>query len=184
VTGFRRWLRANLWALVAVAALGTASAVYAFGFDWRDYQERNPTQPIEIARGDTGELGAARFVIDDVIVLEGDSADGRRYGVTAGTDVVVADLRITPDPEGGEDDYAFCDVVYRAPSPDGEREWWPQTTNPTSYPDPGESAFGCQVGFGPEYRIRMYFTVPAGAAEGGYVQVTTPEELPRALRLR
>lgn len=183
MTRFRVWVRRNVWTIVALAVLGTASVVYAFAFDWRDHQNRNPTQPVDVPRGEVGTLGAATFQVEEIVYLEGDSDDGRRYGVAEGTDVLIAGVRVTPDPEGTEDDYVICDIYLHAPSPDGEREWWASTSNPTSYPGGEDNPFSCQMGYGPEYLIRLYYTVPAGGAEGGYLQVTSPEELPRALRL-
>jgi hypothetical protein len=183
VTGFRAWLRRNLWTVIALAVLGTASTLYAFAFDWRAYQDRRPTQPVDVARGDTGTLGAATFRLLDVVYLQGDSDGGRRYDVAEGTDVLIADVEVTPDPGGTDEDYVICDIYLHAPSPDGEREWWSTTTNPTTYPEPESNPFSCQMGYGPAYTIRLYFTVPVGGAEGGYLSVTSPEELPRALRL-
>lgn len=180
---FRGWARRNLWTSVALVVLGTASVVYAFAFDWREYQERTPTQPVDVPRGEVGTLGAARFQVEEIVYLEGDSDEGRRYGVAEGTDVLIADVRVTPDPAGTENDYVICDIYLHAPSPDGEREWWGSTSNPTSYPGDELNPFSCQMGYGPEYVIQLYYTVPAGGAVGGYLQVTSPEEIPRALRL-
>jgi hypothetical protein len=183
VTPVVRWLRGNLWALIALAVLATASIWYAFAFDWQSYQDGRPTQPIEVPAGAEGELGGGDFAIERLTVLAGDSDEGRRYDVTEGTDVVVVDLRITPRPDGDPDDFIGCDVRLRAPSPDGEREWWPETSNPTTYPEPEPEAYGCDIAAGPAYTYRQYFVVPAGGAEDGVVQITIREELPRALRL-
>jgi hypothetical protein len=183
VTGLRRWFRSNAWALLAVAVLGTGAVLYSFAFDWQNFQNRRPHEAVDVPRGEEGVLGVGTFALTDLIVLEGDSDDGRRYGVDEGTDVVIAALRITPDPEGSVDDYVTCDTWFHAPSPDGEREWWASSSNPTSYPEPEVEAYGCNVGGGPEYDLRLYFTVPAGGAEDGFVLVSLPEELPRALRL-
>ena len=110
-------------------------------------------------------------------------ADKIDLRVAPGTDVLIADVEVTPDPAGSEDDYVICDLYLHAPSPDGERGWWPTTINPTTYPEPESNPFSCQMGYGPAYTMRLYYTVPAGGAEGGYLSVTSPEELPRALRL-
>lgn len=178
-----RWGRANAWALIALAVLATASVWYAFAFDWQRYQNSNPTRPIEVPAGADGELGGGVFAIERVTLLAGDSDGGRRYDVARGTDVLVLDLRVTPRAGGDPDDFIGCEIRYRAPSPDGEREWWPETSNPTTFPEPEPEAFGCDIAAGPAYTYRQYFVVPAGGAAGGVVQITVREELPRALRL-
>jgi hypothetical protein len=183
VSGVRRWFRSNAWALLAVAVLGTGAALYSFAFDWQNYQNNNPTQPVDVARGEVGVLGAGTFELSDLVVLEGDSDEGRRYGVDEGTDVVVADIRITPDPEGVADAYETCDLYFHAPSADGEREWWASSSNPTTYPEPEATGYGCNIGSGPAYELRLYYTVPAGGADDGWVLVSSSAELPRALRL-
>ena len=183
MTGVRRWLRSNTWSLLAIAVFGTGAVLYSFAFDWQNYQSHQPHEAVDVPRGEVGTLGAGTFELTDLVVLEGDSDDGRRYGVDDGTDVVIVDLHITPDPEGTEDDYLGCDTVFQAPSPVGQREWWASTSNPTSYPAPEVEAYGCNFGGGPPHNLRLYFTVPAGGADGGWVLVSLPEELPRALRL-
>lgn len=177
------WWRRNLVALIAVVVLGTGAVLFAFAYDWQSYQNANPTQPVDIARGGSGELAGGTFSIGALEVLPGDTDDGRRHGITPGTDVVVLDLDITPRPDGDPDDYVLCEIRLRAPSPAGEREWWPQTFNPTTYPEPEAEGYGCDVAGGDPYRLRQYFVVPAGGAEGAHVLVTVLEELPRALRL-
>lgn len=178
-----RWLRANARALAVLAVLATASIWYSFTIDWQQYQDGNPTRLVDVPRGEAAEYGGGEFAIDELTVVAGDSADGRRYGVAEGTDLVVLDLTITPDPDGDDEDYVGCDIRFAAPSPDGERIWWPTSSNPTSYPEPEESTFGCNVASGPEYVYRQYFVVPAGGATDGAVQITIWDELPRALRL-
>lgn len=180
--GFPGWLRRNLWALIAFAVLATASVGYAFAFDWQRYQDRNPTQPVLVPRGESADYGGIAFALEEFTLLEGDSADGRRYGVAEGTDVVIAVVRITPDPEGDPEGYVSCEFRLRAPSPEGEREWWPESGNPTTLPEPETEGYGCLAG-GPDYVLRSYYVVPAGGAEGSNLQVTVPGELPRALRL-
>jgi hypothetical protein len=177
------WFRSNRWALLAVVLLGAASVAYSFAFDWVNYQNYQPSQATDVARGEPGVLGNGTIVLDSVTILSGDSAEGRQYGVTEGTDVVVADLRITPDPNGSEDDYVSCDIYLRAPSPDGEREWWDTSFNPTTYPEPADNGYGCNLASGPAYDLRTYFVVPAGGAAGGYLLVSSLELLPKALRL-
>jgi hypothetical protein len=184
VSGARAWFRTNRWALLAVIVLGTGAVLYSFAFDWVNYQNRQPTQAVDIARGEPGTLGAGTIVLEDLVVLAGDSEDGRRYDVAAGTDVVVADLRITPDPDGSEDDYETCDFFLHAPSPAGEREWWETSFNPTTYPEPADNGFGCNLGYGAAYSLRTYFVVPAGGAENAYILASSEALLPRALRLR
>ena len=184
MSALRRWVRSNAWALLAVAVLGAGAVVYSFAFDWQNYQNLNPTQPVDVARGEVGTLGAGKFELTDVVVLEGDSVEGVRYGVEEGTDVVIADVHITPDPEGEEDDYVVCDLYFHAPSPAGEREWWASSFNPTTYPEPEDNGYGCNIGSGPAYDLRLYYTLPAHGAKDGFVLVSSPEELPRALRLR
>jgi hypothetical protein len=179
----RTWLRANLWALVALAVLATASSWYAFAFDWQGYRDGNPTQPIEVASGGEAVYGGGTFVIEQLTVLAGDSADGRRYDVTEGTDVVIVDLGVTPRPDGDPDGFVDCDVRLLAPSPDGEREWWPESFNPTTMPEPETESFSCNIAGGPAFTYRQYFVVPADGATDAVVQITLPEELPRALRL-
>jgi hypothetical protein len=183
VTGLRGWFRSNAWALLAVAVLGTGAVLYSFAFDWQNFRNREPHEAVDIPRGEEGQLAGGTFALTDLVVLEGDSDDGRQYGVDEGTDVVVADLRITPDPEGSVDDYVTCDIWFHAPSPDGEREWWASSSNPTTYPEPEVEAYNCNIGGGPAYDLRLYFTVPAGGAEDGFLLVSLLEELPRALRL-
>ncbi|MEO8262513.1 MAG: hypothetical protein ABI566_08070 [Pseudolysinimonas sp.] len=180
------WFRSNLWALLAVTVLGTGAVLYSFAFDWVSFQNRQPNEAVDIPRGEPGTLGAGTIVLEDLVVLAGDSDDGRRYDVAEGTDVVVADLRITPDPEGSEDnedDYQTCDFFFRAPSPVGEREWWQTSYNPTTYPEPEDNGYGCNLGYGEAYDLRTYFVVPAGGADGGYVLASSEVLLPRALRL-
>lgn len=183
MSGPRGWFRSNALALVAVGVFGTGAVLYSFAFDWQNYQNLNPTQAVDVARGEIGELGPGTFELTDLVVLEGDSDDGRRYGVDEGTDVVVADIRITPDPDGDAEAYLMCDLYFHAPSPDGEREWWASSINPTTYPEPETTGYGCNIGSGPAYDLRLYYTVPAGGAEDGWVLVSSSEELPRALRL-
>jgi hypothetical protein len=176
-------MRSNAWALVAVAVLGAGAVSYSLAFDWRGYQENNPTQPVDVAPREVGTLGAATFQLTSFRLIEGDSRDGQRYDVPEGTDVVVADLHIVPDPAGDPDeDYAPCDLLLRAPSPEGEREWW-KVSNPTTLPEPEGLAFGCNTAGGEPFDLRVYYVVPAGGATDAYLLVTTPEELPRALRL-
>lgn len=183
MTAVRGWLRRNLWALVALAVLATVSIWYAFTIDWQQYQDGRPTSIIDVPRGKQALYGGARFSIQDMTVLAGDSDDGRQYDVTEGTDVVVLDMSVTP-PDGGDPDaYLGCDVKFIAPSPDGERTWWETSTNPTSYPEPAEPVFGCNAAGGPPFIYRTYFVVPAGGAEDGAVLVTIQEELPLALHL-
>jgi hypothetical protein len=177
------WGRANAWALIALAVLAAASVWYAFAFDWQRYQSSNPTQPVEVASGSEAELAGGVFAIEEIRLLVGDSDEGRRYEVTEGTDVVVLDLRVTPRADGDPDDYVGCEIRYRAPSPAGEREWWPETSNPTTFPEPEPEAFGCDIAAGQAYTYRQYFVVPAGGADNGVVQITIQEELPRVLRL-
>lgn len=183
MTGLRRWFRSQAWALLAIAVLGTGAVLYSFAFDWQHHQDLNPTQPVDVARGEVGVLGAGTFELTELVVIEGDSDDGRRYGVDEGTDVVIADVHITPDPDGAEEDYVVCDLYFHAPSPDGEREWWASSYNPTTYPEPEDNGYGCNIGSGAAYNLRFYYTLPAGGAEGGFVLVSSPESLPRVLRL-
>lgn len=177
------WFRANRWALLAVAVLGAGSVAYSFAFDWANYQDNQPSQAVDVPRGESAAYGSGSIALEDVTVLAGDSPEGRQYGVAEGTDVVVVDLRITPDPKGSEDEYATCDIYLRAPSPEGEREWWDTSFNPTTYPEPADNGFGCNLGYGPPYDLRTYFVVPAGGAADSYVLVSSLELLPRALRL-
>lgn len=177
------WFRARVGAIVALVVLGGVSIGYSFTIDWQQYLDSRPIQHIEVPRGEQAAYAGGTFAIDDLVVIVGDSADGQRYDVTPGTDLVVLDLAITPDPDGDPDGFVGCDIRFEAPSPDGEREWWPEVSNPSTYPDPADPAFGCDVGSGPAYEYRQYFVVPAGGATDGVVQITNWEVLPRALRL-
>lgn len=177
-----RWLRSNLRVLIVLAVLATASVWYSFTIDWQQYQDGNPTQLLDVPRGEEFEYGGGTFAVDDLIVVAGASSEGREYGVDEGTDLVVLDLAVTPREDGDPDDYVGCDIRFAAPSTDGERIWWP-SSKPTSYPEPEPTAFGCDVASGDPYVYRQYFVVPAGGAADGAVQITIQEELPRALRL-
>jgi hypothetical protein len=183
VTAVRKWLRRNVWALAALAALMTTSIWYAFTIDWQQYQDGRPTSVIDVPRDKEAIYGGVAFSIKGVVVLEGDSADSTRYEVTPGTDVVVVDLSVTPPAGGDPDDYIGCDVKFIAPSPEGDRTWWASSSNPTTYPDPEDQVFGCNVAGGPAFVYRTYFVVPAGGAKDGAVLVTLLEELPLALHL-
>jgi hypothetical protein len=169
--------------LVVLVILATASIWYAFTIDWQQYQDGNPTRLLDVPRGESAEYGGGTFAIDELTVVAGDSSEGREYEVTAGTDLVVVDLSVTPRADGDPDGYVSCDVRFAAPSSDGERIWWPESSNPTSYPESESEAFGCNIAGGPAYVYRQYFVVPSGGATDGAVQITIQEELPLALRL-
>lgn len=178
------WAKANRWALVAVAVLGAASVWWSFAWDWAGYQSHRPTQIVDVPRDKQATYSGAVFSIADVDVLEGDSSQGARYGVAEGTDVVVVDLSVTPREGGDPEDTLLCEVRLQAPSSAGTREWWPESSNPTSYPDGDPDVFGCNIAGGPRYELREFFVVPAGGADSdAMLQVTLLEELPLALRL-
>jgi hypothetical protein len=177
------WVRANLRVLIVLVVLAAASIWYAFAFDWSDYQDSNPTRILDVPDGKQATLGPGTFSLSEVDVLEGDSPAGSGYGVAEGTDVVVVDVRVTPGHDPDPDAYLGCDVRLLAPSPDGERTWWPESFNPTTYPDGDPDVFGCNVARGTAFTYRQFFVVPAGGADDHTVEVTIPAELPRVLHL-
>jgi hypothetical protein len=177
-------VRANGWALGALAVLTAASVWWSFAWDWTSYQQHRPSQAVDVPPGGQARLGPADFALKRLVVLEGDSAQGRAFGVQPGTDVVVADLVVTPAMRRGVDDTRLCELRLLAPSPDGEREWWPATSNPTTFPEGDPGVYGCDIAGGSSYLLREFFVVPADGADGDAVLlVTVREELPRALRL-
>lgn len=177
-------LRKNRWTLVALVVLVAVSVWWSFRWDWQHVQDSNPTKVTDVARGDHGEFLGADVTLLGLKVLAGDSPEGRAYGVAEGTDVVIADLRIDPRPAKKPDDFDSCDVVLHAPSPDGEREWGTEVSNPTTYPGTTEGAVSCNLVGDAPYVLRNYFVVPGGGADvDPYVQITVLAELPRALHL-
>lgn len=183
MTRVRGWLRGNVWALVVIVVLGTVSVWYAYAFDWANYQNHNPTRILDVPAGKQATYGDATFSLAEVSILKGDSPEGEQYGVVEGTDVVVVDVRATPPASGDPEDYLGCDIRLLAPSPQGEREWWPESFNPTSYPDGDPDVFGCNVAGGSAYTYRQFFVVPADAADDPTVSVTIRELLPLVLHL-
>jgi hypothetical protein len=177
------WLKSNRWVLIALVVLAAASAWYSFAFDWTRYQDGNPTRILDVPEGKQATYGGGIFSLDDLTVLPGDSPEGEQYGVADGTDLVVVDLNVTPREGGDPEDFVQCEVRLLAPSPDGEREWWPESFNPTTFPDGDPDVFSCNIAGGPAYVYREFFVVPAGGAADAVVQVTLMEELPLALRL-
>lgn len=183
MTRVRTWLKAHRWSLAALLVLATASVWYSLAFDWTGYQDSRATRILDVPSGKQATYGGGVFSVHELRVLAGDSDEGRSYGVAEGTDVVVVDLNITPREDGDPEDYVQCELRLRAPSPDGEREWWPETINPTSFPLGDPDVFSCNIAGGDPYVYRVFFVVPSGGAEGAYVQVTLTEELPLALHL-
>ena len=174
----------------ALAVLVAASIGWAFAWDWQNYQRYSPTAVVDVPRDKQSTIDGVAFSLADLTVIEGDSAEGRRYDIAEGTDIVVADLRVTPRDAREPGEYNNCEAVYRAPSPDGEREWRPALSGATTYPDQADDdVFGCQVVAGDDvvagepYVWRQLFSVPAGGAADGYLEVTIPSELPLALHL-
>ena len=174
----------------ALAVLLAASIGWAFAWDWPNYQRFNPTSVVDVPRDKQSTIDGVAFSLADLIVIEGDSDEGRRYDVAEGTDLVVADLRVTPREAREPDEVNGCDVRFHAPSPDGEREWRPASSGASTYPEQAdEDVFGCQVVAGEDvvagepYVWRQFFVVPAGGAADGYLEVTIQSELPLALHL-
>jgi hypothetical protein len=183
-------VRTRIVKYTALAVLVAASIGWAFAWDWQNYQRYNPTAIVDVPRDAEESIDGAVFSLADLKVIEGDSDEGRRYAVAAGTDLVIADLRVSPREPRTADEIGRCEVRYHAPSPDGEREWRPALSNATTYPPQAdENVFGCTVvaddefAAGEPYVWRNFFVVPAGGAVDGYLQVTVLGELPRALHL-
>ena len=177
------WLRANARVLGVLAVLAAASIWFAFAFDWTHYQNSHPTSIIDVPDGKQATLGPGTFSLGGAVVLAGDSPEGRTYGVAEGTDVVVVDVRVTPGHDADPDAHLGCDVRLLAPSPDGERRWWAESFNPTTYPDGDPEVFGCDVARGEAFTYRQFFVVPAGGADDSTVEIRILEELPRVLHL-
>ena len=184
MTPARRWFRSNVWALVVLVPLIVGSVWFSFSTDWADFQDGNPTRILDVPSGKQATYGGGTFYLEQLRVIAGDSQEGKTYGVVDGTDVVVVDVHVTPIEGGDSDDSIGCDVHLMAPFGSGSREWWPESSNPTTFPDGDPDVFGCDIAGGPDYTYREFFVVPAGAADvAPIVQVTILKELPLALHL-
>jgi hypothetical protein len=184
MSGVRTWLRGNRWTLIALVVLAAASVWWSLRWDWQEYQDNTPTKVIDVARGDVAAYDGGTFSLYDLVVLEGDTERGRQYGVLEGTDVVVADIEITPRPGGDPDDFVSCDIDLLAPSPQGQREWRPEVSDPTTYGPGYSGATGCNISGGPSYILRQYYVIPAGGADvDPTLQVTILEAIPLTLHL-
>jgi hypothetical protein len=183
MTRIRSWVRANVWALIIIAIAGAASVWYSFAFDYARVQNNSPTSIVDVPNGTDAVYDGGRFSLSGLRVLTGDSAEGQHYGVVEGTDVVVVDVHVTPREDGDPDGFVECELHLLAPSPEGEREWWADSSNPTTYPDGNPDVFSCNYAGGDGYTYRAFFTVPAGGADDPTVLLFNLEALPLALHL-
>ncbi len=178
VSPLRRYLGLIALVVLIPAALAAALSVDAWG-----YIRSRPFVSTDLSAGQTGRLGDLEVELVGSLIITGNSADGNDIGVPPGADLVIARLRMDPGPVV-DDGLGECDVAFVSPSPAGDRRWNANAFNETDYTIDEPYVTSCPLGSGAPYEYQTMFLVPAGAADNGWIEVTTWSTLPQALRLR
>jgi len=173
------WLRSNRWYLIAIAVLGPLAMLAAMSTDWFAYEERINGRPIVVEKGDTVDYAGAAWTLDASFVVPAESQAGREAEVPAGTELVVASVKINPSGVG--DESPSCSVTLE--DRDGTRTWDTALSGDVSLSiDEGASSY-CDPSELNPYLLQVFFIVPDGAGDGARLIIESTDELPVLLSL-
>jgi hypothetical protein len=185
------WWRNNRIALLAVVVLLPLTLGIPFANQWLGYFSTWPSVPEEVLGADPVEYGGTTWTVDGARRITAASAEGREYGLPAGSDLVVLDLGVAPEELDDEGKSAFCDV--RLQELDGDtitRVWGDSALDPIDFAYDEGASTGCISDENDplaEYRVQFTFVVPTDAATDGRelaLQLSVFSELPDYIRFR
>jgi len=177
----RPWLRRWRWVLLALVVLVPGAALTAMSVGTFDHLAGLP-QIQNVSRGTVAHYGGAEVRLLDRRVVTASSAAGRRDGVPAGTELVIATIRVDASrvPAKRSD---TCDAELVDPAPGGDRVWRPGGSRADYFPPSGYSSI-CQLSARPVYRYQAVFLVPRGVGATAELRFSALRQTPRELRLR
>jgi len=170
------------WSVVALAVLVPAAALTSMTAGAFDYLGSRP-QVRDVARGDTASYAGAHFQLIERRVVTADSTEGRRAAIPAGTELVLATIRVDPG-RSGPKDLGSCDAELVQPTAAGDRSWSAGSGSPARYLPPSGTKSICSLSHGPAYRYQAVFLVPRGAGASAELRISVLRSAPEELRLR
>lgn len=171
------WWKSHRWSLVAIAVIAPIALLAAMSTDWFRYEERVNGRPVVVAQGETVDYAGAAWTLEDSLVISAESQAGKKADLVAGTELVVANVRVNPSGVG--DVGPACEV--RLEDHDGQRTWDRATASDVSVDtDPGATDH-CSPDDLETYLLQVMFIVPTGAGDGAHLFVESRNELPRML---
>lgn len=169
------WVKSNRWYLIAIAVFGCIAMLAAMSTDWFAYEERVSGRPVAVAPGETVDYSGAAWTLKDSFVVPASSAAGKSADLLAGTELVVASVRVNPS---GVGEGLSCTVTLE--DRNGVRTWDQARGSEVSV----ELDAGAKDYCGSDadtYLLQVMFIVPEGAGEGSRLLISTSEELPKLL---
>jgi hypothetical protein len=177
----RAWWRRNLWGLLGIVVVLPLSAWLVFATGWFTYFDVRPTQPVNIAEGETAQFGGNTITLTSADVLDSEAAP-------AGTSIVSALVEMEPGPVDAEGNSTMCILALTGADGVGSAdlgEWRALSTGDLDWrPADPESAAGCDSTRAEPYLIETAYLVPDAALDLDLaVRLELLSELPRYLSL-
>lgn len=166
------WLRRNRRALLAVLVLLPTTLGIMVANQWVRYFEEWPSRPVDVAAGETLDYGNARWSVEATDRVIGASAEGRERDLPAGTDLVLATVRVDPtgtDPDGVPD---LCTVrLEESGGENATRSWSNAAGGAIPLDGAGPSLTSCSSELSTTYTFDAEFVVPADAGDSSTLTV-------------
>lgn len=175
------WWRRNLVGIVAFVVLAVLTAGIVGLNGWFSYYDGRPSVAIEIPPGTGVDYGGAHWQLESLTRLDADDPLIDSDSLPAGTDVVVAVLRVEPSDQVDHAPSCSLSVVERRPG--GEDRSWSLEPGGAWADYEEDRETGCDSELTGPYTVEGSFVVPSSADGTLLVRVEVPDAFPRYLEL-
>lgn len=185
------WWRRNRWGLMALVVLLPVGLAAIFANSWLSYFDARASQAVEVPPTTSFSMPGAEFETVASARLAADTPGA--VGMPAGSELVLARLRVTPNANANVDAPLEHDAKTSGPSlsctialaaSDGVGEWQALSSGDYGwFAEEGLATSACDSSRTEPYVVDLAFLVPESADSELMLRVESLEWLPRYLRM-